>query len=1561
MAKRKKKLNKKLVIALSAVTVLLLLVIGVGVALNPRILYRFRDILIPVDPVPHAKAGLEALDKKDYETAVEEMSTAIRAIRGKSVEDRESKAVYYYDLGRIYLEWFKEGEGLTDSQKRDYLQKCLGAMRQATTLNRNYLEPHQTLYTINWQFTQSELRRRRGDVDWTRFIEAASNLLRIDSKNEVAYFRRGIALSRVGERNADSEDWKKGLADFRKAIELEADNVPYWSAWLGLLTWAEPRDAKIDVSAGFKEAFKANPNSAALRIQYAGYLRRRDRSDEAEEQLREAVKCEPTSPSGHISMARFLMKSEQYDAAFEHLNNAEKCAKKALAEAKVKRKALEKALEEDEAKRKAIEKALTKAERDSLTLAGVYLQRSMIHRVKRKLDKSVEVLQEGIAEMAPELSAAETQPASRRTIVLPEQMNRLNFALANAALDHAHTITDKKLKADMEVVARKCLDKLDNLPKDSPHRAKIAGRLAIVRGDRETAVKELERAYRVFGLADLQTPALLITLYDTAGMPGKAEKLLTSLQNAPRLQDSVEVLLALVRLKMRYKDYEAADNFVDRALRAEAQNEAALQLKGELRLLMGKSVTIAQAETLSAAGVRSMVEQAESKWVEGQKKEALAMLVNLRKALPKNLLLAERAINMYLLQGDKNSAKAIVAEMLAAYPENDELKFQSQLLDKTPEQRLALRMDRLDKQVTDPFVLAWAKARMAHRAGRKDLQKKFLAAATALKPNNPAVTGLQFRQALSERNWDAALAAVQRITKINELRGKSMHADLLFRQKQYDKALEILTPLRKSHPDSKFILRMLGQCYLATNKDDMAADVFGVLESIDPGDAGALIGLAIVTQRQGRMAENEGYITRAYRLPAAKNNPYVKGRYLEIRESKATGDEIKSLIQQREALHKAGPRDPNYLDNLLRLARLCEYRTKDLAPRAGELYNEAYQRTGRSLRWGRTLAFFYARNGSPAKGEAVIKEGVNAAKNTRDKVAWLVMHGEFLTMYSPDQALRAYNRASKLDPKNPLPFRAKAELYARVGQWQEAIKHMAAYVAIRGEDIRGRKTLIQYRINARQYDQAGKAIEELLSRNPTDAQALLLKAVLLRLSGSPAKAITVATQAIDKHPEFAAAFSVRARAYLVMGELGMAKNDLESARTLSKTPEISMELVDIYTRLGRDGDAILVLKSIIAEHKTHETALRKLINIYLQAKDWANAERTIAQAHKLFPGKPTYLMIEADMWRSRRQTARYIAALEKAFALGKESMLVVRTYLLGLLGVQAYDKALAVAVSYRDRPLWSVWINAVIGRIMVAKKQPRQAGQLFFQAVEKARADELSFVVSQIREAYGPKVAIEQMIAASRANPANWYIRVLVGDLCSAIVGDPRIKLAAADRSQYLKLAIDNYNTALGKTEKPAGIAMLSNRLGKVYYDKGDTRNSEKAYMECLKIAPNDIAALNNLAYLYVDDLDKPEKALPYIQKVYKLMPQDPNVLDTYGWVLGKLKRYAEAKKYLQRSIERDPELVAARYHLGWVFEQTGDPKRALMHYRLGMEMVRTKPHLPLHKWLQGALKRLGA
>ncbi|MBT3199986.1 MAG: tetratricopeptide repeat protein [Phycisphaerales bacterium] len=1469
------------------------------------------------DHAAHALAGLTAINARDYKLAVKELTLAFRGIDGQNPDNRPIQAKYAHDLGKTYLEWFKSDDNITQAKKRECLMQCLAFMRQAAVLDRTYIAPRQTLYDIYWQMAYGQLAQRRPGIDWSGFIEHANALLELDPKNAVAWYRLGVAWSNHAEQTVNLQAARKGLDNFRKAIALDSDNIGYWGAWLTLLKWTEARDTKVDVPAGFAEAFKANPKSAALRIMYASYLRQTERSDEAREQLMAAIQCEPKNASGQLAMASFLAQNNRCDEALKHLQAAE-----------------------------AIDP----------THAAIYLQRSRIHRINNNLELAVKSLQAGVVKLAPKLKAsAATQPKSRETRAILEKMNNLNFSLANAALDRRRLLKDQKQRAEMTSIARQCLKKLDNLPHNSPHQAKLAGRLAMVDGDRQAAIRYLEHAFKAFRLADLQTPALLITLYDQAGMPGKSEKMLLMLQKSPKLEGSVEILLGLARLKIRYKNYEGAENYINRALRTDPKNKTALQLKNAVEILMGKTASPDQAGAISKPGVKAIVEQIDAKWASGQQKEAIELLASMRKALPKDLLLAERDINMHMLQKDPGGAKAIIQQMLTEYPDNENLKFQASLIGKTPEKRLEMQLARIDASDTNPLARAMAKVRVAARAGKKDMTSKFLAEAIALKPDDPNITAMQFRIAMEAKDWATALSVVKRVEKADETRSKLMRSHWLTGQKKYDETIELLAPMRKDHPNSKLILRTLGECYLQTKAFELAEDVFGVMESNDPSDATALIGLAMVAQQQGRMDDNKKYVMRAYRTPHGRKHSYINRRYLEILESNTTGDEIKTIIQRREVLLK---RNANDLDNLHRLARLYEYRTRDIK-RAEELYHDAYEKTGRSLQWGRALAFFYVRTGQTAKGEAVLTSGARGAKSKTEKIDWITTHADMLSTYNPKLAIQAYNYATKLDPKNPTPYRPKAALFAKSKNWPAAIQELSTYVALRTEDIKARKTLIQYRLNARQYDQAEKELETILSKNPTDAQGLILNAILVRMTGRPARSIAIATEAIERYPKFAGALSVRARAYVTIGELELAAADLERADELSNTPQYAMELAGLYMRLGRENDAIALWKSIVSKHKNHQEALFKLIEAYLTRQDWNNAESSLTTAQKQFPKTTAYRLMEAKMWDTRKQETKALDALKAAVEINAASPQIARAYLLGLVKAKQYDKAIDVANSYRNQSSWNPWITAIRARVLVAKKQGDKADKLFLSAVGIAQPRDLAFIVSQIQEAYGPKIAIDRMIAQTKEKPSDWYLKVLLGDLCSMTLNDHNAKLTDTERTRYLKLAEESFKTALENVRKPAEIAMLQNRLGKVYYDAGKFRQAEKAYLKCLETTPNDNAAINNLAYMYVSELNEPEKALPYAQKIIRLRPQDPNVLDTYGWMMAKLKRYREAQKYLQRAIELDPKLTAARYHLGWVFEQTRQPSQAIKQYRMGLKIIGTNTHLPTYKLLKDSLKRL--
>jgi Flp pilus assembly protein TadD len=100
------------------------------------------------------------------------------------------------------------------------------------------------------------------------------------------------------------------------------------------------------------------------------------------------------------------------------------------------------------------------------------------------------------------------------------------------------------------------------------------------------------------------------------------------------------------------------------------------------------------------------------------------------------------------------------------------------------------------------------------------------------------------------------------------------------------------------------------------------------------------------------------------------------------------------------------------------------------------------------------------------------------------------------------------------------------------------------------------------------------------------------------------------------------------------------------------------------------------------------------------------------------------------------------------------------------------------------------------------------------------------------------------------------------------------------------------------------------------------------------------------------------DEALAFAKQAAEIMPNEPNVLDTYGMVLMMKGQLGEAEKVLNRSLDIQAT-PASRLNLGAVHEKLGRKSDALRQYQLGWELIKNSPSDPYYRELQEALKRL--
>ncbi len=112
----------------------------------------------------------------------------------------------------------------------------------------------------------------------------------------------------------------------------------------------------------------------------------------------------------------------------------------------------------------------------------------------------------------------------------------------------------------------------------------------------------------------------------------------------------------------------------------------------------------------------------------------------------------------------------------------------------------------------------------------------------------------------------------------------------------------------------------------------------------------------------------------------------------------------------------------------------------------------------------------------------------------------------------------------------------------------------------------------------------------------------------------------------------------------------------------------------------------------------------------------------------------------------------------------------------------------------------------------------------------------------------------------------------------------------------------------------------------------------ERLLRELIARVPDYGHAYNALGYSLADRNQDLEQARELIRRAVALIPDDPFIQDSLGWVEFRLGNLAEARRVLQAAFERraDPEIAA---HLGEVLWTDGQHEAALAIWRQGLQL----------------------
>lgn len=135
--------------------------------------------------------------------------------------------------------------------------------------------------------------------------------------------------------------------------------------------------------------------------------------------------------------------------------------------------------------------------------------------------------------------------------------------------------------------------------------------------------------------------------------------------------------------------------------------------------------------------------------------------------------------------------------------------------------------------------------------------------------------------------------------------------------------------------------------------------------------------------------------------------------------------------------------------------------------------------------------------------------------------------------------------------------------------------------------------------------------------------------------------------------------------------------------------------------------------------------------------------------------------------------------------------------------------------------------------------------------------------------------------------------------------------------------------------------------LGDCYHELKDNAKSDAAYDKALVFNPDNVYTLNNYAYYLSIRGEQLEKAAQMSKHSIDQQPNTASFEDTYAWILFRLKKYADAKQWIEKALQHGKDSSATQTeHYGDILFYLGNTDAAVQNWKKAKEYGAKSPFL---------------
>jgi tetratricopeptide (TPR) repeat protein len=473
--------------------------------------------------------------------------------------------------------------------------------------------------------------------------------------------------------------------------------------------------------------------------------------------------------------------------------------------------------------------------------------------------------------------------------------------------------------------------------------------------------------------------------------------------------------------------------------------------------------------------------------------------------------------------------------------------------------------------------------------------------------------------------------------------------------------------------------------------------------------------------------------------------------------------------------------------------------------------------------------------------------------------------------------------------------------------------------------------------------QAQQQLEQVVQAMPDNVQARnLLATVRLRL-GDPEAALSVLTPALASQPADPGLLSLLGKAGHASGARPAVQALERTLRTDSKNQTAAINLARLQASTGDLAGAQKTLRTALAANPEALSVRLALAGVLVRTKAFPQAVAVLKAGEKpgAVPGLDLAIarvqLIQGDLKSAQATLDQAIAAHPGEAGLVEDAGVL-------LLEANQYGAALArfaeATVLAPNNALY--WVNSA--RAQLALDDAAAARASLLKAV-RIRPDWPPAVgllaLMDLHAGKGPAALqrIDALVAARPKDPAALALKGYV----EGAEGHTTAALAAYTQAQTLhptaQVALQLFRMRLAShhadAQKPLedwlarepGDWRVHEILGEYDLETHALRPAARQFEATVREAPDDVLALNNLAWVY-SRLDDP-RAESIAERAYKLAPQTAQVIDTLGWILARQHQAARAVPLLARAVKLNPKDPEVEYHYAYALSSSGNAGEA--------------------------------